>query len=246
MIHKLILFLGIAFLTIILAGCGTQQIDESDQNSTTGATNTNLVNNADDTDSAQIDIQVATSTGSPDQSTSTSINNKLTSTMKESVFDKAKNYTAVLHTDQGDIEIALTANATPITVNNFVTLAKKNFYDNTIFHRVIKDFMIQGGDPTGTGSGGPGYKFDDEPFQGEYTRGTVAMANSGPNTNGSQFFIMHKDVPLQKDYVIFGHVTKGLEAVDAIATTPTTIGGDGAMSKPVTPIKIKSVTIIEK
>ncbi len=155
-------------------------------------------------------------------------------------------YTAVLKTDKGDIEIALAADATPITVNNFVTLAKKDFYNGTIFHRTIKGFMIQGGDPTGTGAGGPGYKFADEPFDGEYTRGTVAMANAGPNTNGSQFFIMHGDVPLPKNYVIFGKVTKGLEVVDAIATAPVAVGNSGEESQPVTPVTVKTVTIEEK
>jgi len=91
------------------------------------------------------------------------------------VIDRSKTYTAVLKTSVGDITIALNADKTPITVNNFVTLAQKKFYDNTIFHRVIKGFMIQGGDPEGTGRGGPGYRFDDEPFDGEYTRGTIAM-----------------------------------------------------------------------
>ena len=103
--------------------------------------------------------------------------------------------------------------------------------------------MIQGGDPTGSGSGGPGYKFADEPFTGEYTRGTVAMANSGPNTNGSQFFIMHKDTALPKSYVIFGKVTKGMEVVDAIATAPTKPGGEG--SSPVELVYIQNITIKE-
>lgn len=162
------------------------------------------------------------------------------------IIDKNKTYTAKMKTTAGEMEIVLNAAATPVTVNNFVFLAKKNFYDNVIFHRVIKGFMIQGGDPEGTGRGGPGYKFDDEPFTGEYTKGTLAMANSGPNTNGSQFFIMHADVPLQKDYVIFGKVTKGLDVVDKIAEAPTTLGADGAMSNPVNPVKILSVEIVEK
>jgi cyclophilin family peptidyl-prolyl cis-trans isomerase len=159
-------------------------------------------------------------------------------------IDKTKKYSALMKTTAGDIEIELFADKTPITVNNFVTLSKKNFYENVIFHRTIKGFMIQGGDPTGTGSGGPGYKFDDEKFDGEYTRGTLAMANAGPNTNGSQFFIMHKDNPLPKNYVIFGRVTKGLDTVDAIAEAPTKQEGEG--SSPVNPVKILSVTITEK
>lgn len=166
-------------------------------------------------------------------------------TMKQPkmTIDKNKKYTAVMTTTEGDITIELNAKQTPVTVNNFVYLAKKKFYDNVIFHRVIKGFMIQGGDPTGTGSGGPGYRFADEKFDGEYTRGTVAMANAGPNTNGSQFFIMHKDNPLPKAYVIFGKVVKGMETVDAIADAPMQPGGEG--STPVNPTKILSVTIQE-
>lgn len=162
------------------------------------------------------------------------------------MIDAKKTYTAVLHTAKGDITIALTADKTPITVNNFVYLARNNFYDNTIFHRVIKNFMIQGGDPLGNGTGGPGYRFEDEPFEGEYTKGTVAMANAGPNTNGSQFFIMHADTPLQKDYVIFGKVIKGIEVVDAIATSSVEVGTTGEPSKPTTPVVVTSVEIIEE
>ena len=158
----------------------------------------------------------------------------------------AESYIAVLHTTAGDIAIALNDKATPVTVNNFVKLARSKFYDGTIFHRAIKGFMIQGGDPRGDGTGGPGYKFDDEPFTGAYTRGTVAMANSGPNTNGSQFFIMHADYPLPPNYVIFGHVTSGLDVVDKIASAPVTMSPSGERSKPVTPVVVKSLEIIEK
>lgn len=159
-------------------------------------------------------------------------------------IDQKKEYTATLKTDQGDIEVSLTAKDTPITVNNFVFLAREKFYDNTIFHRVIDGFMIQGGDPQGTGMGDPGYRFDDEAFEGEYSRGTIAMANSGPDTNGSQFFIMHKDYPLPPNYVIFGKVTSGIEVVDKIATAPVIRGGEG--SSPVTPVVVKTIEIKEK
>jgi peptidyl-prolyl cis-trans isomerase A (cyclophilin A) len=164
--------------------------------------------------------------------------------------------TAIVKTTLGDITIKLSA-STPITVANFVGLAtgskewthpatgqkmtNKPFFDGIIFHRVIKDFMIQTGDPLGQGYGGPGYKFKDEPFTGEYTRGTVAMANSGPNTNGSQFFIMHKDMALPKSYVIFGKVVSGMEVVDKIAETPT----DGS-DKPLKEVSIKTVVIETK
>jgi peptidylprolyl isomerase len=155
------------------------------------------------------------------------------------------NYSVVLKTTEGDIKLVLNGKDTPITAGNFAKLAKEGFYNNTIFHRVIKGFMIQGGDPKGDGTGGPGYKFNDEPFTGEYTRGTIAMANAGPNTNGSQFFIMHQDYDLQKNYVIFGKVVEGLEVVDKIATAPTSRSAMGENSKPVTPVKILSVEVTE-
>ncbi len=162
-------------------------------------------------------------------------------------IDSSKKYQAVITTSVGDITVSLTADKTPITVNNFVTLAKKNFYDNTKFHRVIKGFMVQGGDPKGDGTGGPGYTFDDEPFDGEYTRGTIAMANAGQNTNGSQFFIMHQDYALPKNYVIFGKVVTGMDVVDKIATAQVSADPrSGENSIPVTPVVVASVTIIEK
>jgi len=166
--------------------------------------------------------------------------------MPELQIDKTKTYTAVMETSEGEITIELSAAKTPITVSNFVSLAKKGFYNNTIFHRVIKGFMIQGGDPKGDGTGGPGYKFDDEPFEGEYTKGTIAMANAGPDTNGSQFFIMHADYPLPKNYVIFGKVIKGIEIVDKIAESPVEASPMGEMSKPIEAVKIESVKIIER
>ena len=172
--------------------------------------------------------------------------NTTTNTPKLMEFDAKKHYTAVLKTEKGDITIALNFGQTPNTVKNFVDLARKNFYNNTVFHRVIKGFMIQGGDPRGDGTGGPGYKFDDEPFKGEYKRGAVAMANSGPNTNGSQFFIMHADYPLPHKYAIFGQVVKGMEAVDAIANSEVSAGYSGEASTPVIPTKVMSVAILEK
>ena len=149
---------------------------------------------------------------------------------------------AVLHTTEGDITIKFNTGSTPNAIANFIKLSQNNFYNGTIFHRVIKGFMIQGGDPKGDGTGGPGYSFADEPFAGEYTRGTVAMANSGPNTNGSQFFIMHQDNPLPKNYVIFGKVISGMEIVDKIAEAPTVPGGEG--SRPVNPVSIKTIELI--
>lgn len=158
-------------------------------------------------------------------------------------ISETKQSSAILHTTAGDITIKFNLGSTSNTIANFIKLSQSNFYNGTIFHRVIKGFMIQGGDPKGDGSGGPGYSFADEPFAGEYTRGIVAMANSGPNTNGSQFFIMHQDYALPKNYVIFGKVVAGMETVDKIAESPTQPGGEN--SSPVTPIVIKSVEIVE-
>ncbi len=156
-----------------------------------------------------------------------------------------KKYTAVMTTSKGSMTFKLFASEVPLTVNNFVFLSREGFYDDVIFHRVIKTFMAQGGDPTGTGAGGPGYKFKDEPVTRDYIRGTLAMANAGPNTNGSQFFIMTKDVPLQKNYTIFGLLTDGLDTLDKIATVPTSLGGDNAMSKPTERVFIQSIEIKE-
>ena len=160
-------------------------------------------------------------------------------------IDVSKKYSALLKTSAGDITIDLNAAGAPNTVNNYIYLANDNFYDGTIFHRVIDGFMIQGGDPCGDGTGGPGYKFEDEPFRGEYTKGTIAMANAGPNTNGSQFFIMHADYPLPKNYVIFGSVTAGLDVVDRIAKSPVQMGPSGEASQPVDPVRVESITITE-
>ena len=158
----------------------------------------------------------------------------------EQVIQSGKSYTVIIKTIAGDITVELSLD-TPITTNNFVFLAQEKFYDGVIFHRVIPGFMIQGGDPTGTGSGGPGYKFADEKFSGEYKRGVVAMANSGPNTNGSQFFIMHADYPLPPNYVIFGMTKSGLDVVDKIAS-----GKTGPSDRPLEPVSIKSIDISEK
>jgi cyclophilin family peptidyl-prolyl cis-trans isomerase len=147
--------------------------------------------------------------------------------------------TAKIETTVGVIEIELLDDAAPKTVENFVTLAKKGFYDGVIFHRVVPGFVIQGGDPDGTGMGGPGYKFDDEPVTMGYARGTVAMANSGPNTNGSQFFICLDDLAsLPPKYTIFGMVISGLATVDAIAK-----GATGPGDRPLEPVKMTAVTI---
>lgn len=161
-----------------------------------------------------------------------------------SVTNKNFMHIVTLETNKGTIVFHTYDADAPKATTNFVTLAEKGFYTNIIFHRVISGFMIQGGDPTGTGSGGPGYAFADElnpttdSAKAGYVRGTVAMANAGPNTNGSQFFIMHKDTPLPHNYTIFGKVIQGIEVVDAIAATKT-----GAGDRPLEDVVIKKVTI---
>jgi cyclophilin family peptidyl-prolyl cis-trans isomerase len=130
---------------------------------------------------------------------------------------------ATLHTNHGAIAIELFDNDAPKTVENFLKLARDGFYDGVIFHRIIPDFMIQGGDPTGTGSGGPGYQFEDEFNDKKVVRGALAMANAGPNTNGSQFFIVTTEAAswLDGKHTVFGTVTDGMDVVDAIAAVET-------------------------
>ncbi|MDP3901869.1 MAG: peptidylprolyl isomerase [bacterium] len=158
-------------------------------------------------------------------------------------IDRDKQYIAELFTSGGNIKIELFTEEVPVTVNNFVFLAQQNFYDNTKFHRVIKNFMIQGGDPKGDGTGGPGYRFPDESIARDYKRGIVAMANAGPDTNGSQFFIMHQDYPLPKNYVIFGQVIDGWDVLDAIADTSVTYNGAGELSLPLKDIVLEKIVI---
>jgi cyclophilin family peptidyl-prolyl cis-trans isomerase len=158
----------------------------------------------------------------------------------------------VIETEKGAIEVEFFASDSPKAVENFRLLAEHGYYDGLTFHRVIRGFMIQGGDPAGDGSGGQsawGPPFPDEInrmsplYRGGYRRGLVAMANAGPNTNGSQFFILHHDYGLPPNFVIFARVTGGMDVVDALASVPTRPGGDGEMSRPVTPPVIKKVTI---
>ncbi len=158
-------------------------------------------------------------------------------------IDKNATYTAVLRTSEGNITVALDPAQAPKTVNNFVFLAKEGFYDGLTFHRVIPDFVIQGGDPEGTGSGGPGYQFEDElPEAGAYQLGSLAMANAGPNTNRSQFFIItgQQGVQLPPNYSLFGQVTKGQDVADKIST----MAAPGTET-PDPPVTIEKVTITE-
>ena len=159
---------------------------------------------------------------------------------------------ATIATEKGDIEVDLFTTDAPKAAQNFIDLAKKGFYDDVIFHRVIPGFVAQGGDGQygkkaslqrgQVGTGGPGYKFEDEPVKGDYVRGALAMANAGPNTNGSQFFICHQDLSgkLPKNYTLFGQVTKGMDVVDKIVGAPR-----DARDLPNDPVAMSSVTIAE-
>jgi cyclophilin family peptidyl-prolyl cis-trans isomerase len=165
-------------------------------------------------------------------------------------IDTSKKYIATVDTTLGSFKIQLFAQESPKTVNNFVFLAKQGYYNGIIFHRIIKTFMIQTGDPTGTGSGGPGYKFADElPTKHSYEPGIVAMANAGPNTNGSQFFICTGDnarnLNNYPNYTQFGQISEGMDVVQKIASVPVISNGQ-EVSKPTNPPSIKSITITEQ
>jgi cyclophilin family peptidyl-prolyl cis-trans isomerase len=183
---------------------------------------------------------------SPTESTTTA--EKSWKTPPAMSIDTSKTYCAVVQTSKGSFTLELFAKDSPKTVNNFVFLAKNNFYNGIVFHRIIKTFMIQTGDPTGTGTGGPGYQFEDEltsPYQ--YEEGVVAMANSGPNTNGSQFFInTANNTPMDNLYSKFGKVVVGMDTVKKIAATPVVMGSDNQLSSPTEKVTIDSVTIVEK
>jgi cyclophilin family peptidyl-prolyl cis-trans isomerase len=159
-------------------------------------------------------------------------------------IDPEKRYSARIETSLGELVVALDPIAAPQTVNNFVVLARYHFYDGVIFHRIIKGFMCQGGDPTGTGTGGPGYRFVDElPAPGRYEVGSVAMANAGPDTNGSQFFIVSgpSGVRLPPQYSLFGKVVKGLDVLGTMESVAT-----GPRDRPREDIVIRLVTVTEE
>jgi len=188
----------------------------------------------------QQSVENNTATSSEQASNSNSNNQVNNSNIKN------MSHIITIKTNMGDISIATYDADAPNTVKNFITLAEKGFYDGVIFHRVIPGFMVQGGDPTGTGTGGPGYNFADElnpqteSYKAGYKKGVVAMANAGPNTNGSQFFIMVADYPLPNSYSIFGKVISGQDVADAISNVKT-----GANDKPVTQVVMEKVTVAE-
>jgi len=162
-------------------------------------------------------------------------------------IDQSKEYQATISTNFGDITVQLFPEEAPLAVNNFVFLARQGFYDGVKFHRVVAGFVIQGGDPTGTGSGGPGYRFADEAVTRDYVAGTLAMANAGANTNGSQFFITLDDLfTLPKKYTIFGIVTGGFDVVEKIGAVPVTRAPSGEVSLPTVDVHIDIISIQER
>ena len=195
--------------------------------------------NEETTEEAEVQIDTTTTTIGEEMS------DKIYDKQPEMNINTNSSYTAVIKTNLGDMTVEFFTDDAPITVNNFISLSKDGYYDNVIFHRVISGFMIQGGDPSGTGHGDygkyPGYKFDDElNNQRPYEKGILAMANAGPNTNGSQFFIMHVDYPLPYSYTIFGQVVDGFDVIDKIASVET----DSA-DKPTTDVVISTVEVTE-
>ena len=214
---------------LALAGCG------SDDSGSDSATSGSSSDSSDSSSEAAADVECPPAEGTEERTTEFA-------SAPPMCLTPGADYTAVITTDAGEVTVDLLEDKAPETVNNFVFLARNHFYDGITFHRVIPGFMIQGGDPQGTGAGGPGYDFDDElPAAGEYEIGSVAMANAGPDTNGSQFFIVTGDagVALPPSYSLFGIVTEGMETVTAIED-------DGsAQGAPSTTHTIESVQIIE-
>jgi cyclophilin family peptidyl-prolyl cis-trans isomerase len=243
-----LIFISILCLVIIVlaAGCssGTTTTTVSQGTSSTVSTKT------------ATPVQTTTLKTTAPPSTTASPAASSTATIKQWTqppsmqIDTSKKYTATFETSLGSFKIELYAQESPKTVNNFVFLSREGFYNGVIFHRIIKDFMIQTGDPKGTGMGSPGYKFADElPPKHKYEPGIVAMANSGANTNGSQFFICTgptaANLNQMPNYTQFGKVIEGMDIVMKIASVQTVLGADGNMSKPVNPPVIKSISITE-
>lgn len=239
---KKVVMIVITLLMVMLGGCASKQpIASQPPTSEQTQIQANQSNQSKQTDQAAKSNQSAQATKPA----------KSWSSPPAMQIDETKPYHAIIHTNLGDISIKLFPADAPKTVNNFVFLARNNFYDGLKFHRVIKDFMIQTGDPNGNGTGGPGYHFADElSAKHSYTPGVVAMANAGPNTNGSQFFIGSGQnvTSLNQNpvYTIFGQVDGGMDVVEKIASVRVTKNASGEMSSPLDPVFIKTVEILEK
>jgi len=237
---KLVLAIG---AIILLAGCGKSSEIKTETKNALDTLNpvAQLQEGLDTKNQAQERINDAVNAENQKIADALGEDNQTTNQIKKNM-----QHTITIKTNLGEIKFKTFDADAPKTVENFIALANKKFYDGVIFHRVIDGFMIQGGDPTGTGTGGPGYKFADElnpqteSYKAGYEKGVVAMANSGPNTNGSQFFIMVADYPLPNNYTIFGKVVSGQEVADAIAKVPKN-GSD----KPLTNVVMEKVIVAE-
>lgn len=240
-------------LLIVLAACGDNDDGDVDEFAIDGTTPESETTESEDL-TATVAPEEAEPTIEPDSNDENESDQEEESVQQPSMqwdqppemqLEEGVNYQAVIETNRGEVVVNLLQDDAPVTVNNFVFLAEQGFYQNVPFHRVISGFMIQTGDPTGTGAGGPGYRFEDETVTRDYTPGTVAMANAGPNTNGSQFFIVHGDLrgQLPPNYTIFGEVTDGMSVVDEIANVSVQPSRNGEMSSPTEDVFIESVQI---
>ncbi|BFH60205.1 peptidylprolyl isomerase [Paenibacillus azoreducens] len=231
-------FMIMIVAALVLGGCGKKTEKSADQPKQSQETQNDQNQGSKETQGSKSDqgSQAAKSWTSP----------------PEMKIDTGKTYEAEVKTSKGTFKIELFAKDAPKTVNNFVFLSKEGFYNGVTFHRIIESFMVQTGDPTGTGAGGPGYSFEDEKTSYKYEPGIVAMANAGPNTNGSQFFICTGEdstsLNQNPNYTIFGKVTEGMDIVKQIAATPVEVNpaANNEVSKPSEKVTIDSVKIEEK
>jgi cyclophilin family peptidyl-prolyl cis-trans isomerase len=254
---RLLITVALLGLILLVAGCGAQATPSTKPAGTTmpptatAPSPATTVPSLTPAGSLTPTTQPASTTTPPASTTANQAPKAMSwSTPPAMQIDKNKKYFATIATSLGSFKIELFASETPNTVNNFIFLAQQNYYNDIIFHRIIKAFMIQTGDPTGTGGGSPGYKFKDElPVKHQYEPGIVAMANAGPNTNGSQFFICtgenSKGLNQSPNYTQFGKVVEGMDIVQKIASVPVVSNGR-EVSKPVNPPMIKSITISEQ
>ena len=233
---------GLLALVLLLAACGTPTDNSVPAGDSTGSQPSSAASASPATEASAAPEASASPAGGGAVGTDPAERNDKYSAPPPMSIDQNKKYTVTIETTKGTMKAELFPKEAPMAVNNFVFLARDGFYQNVKFHRVIQGFMIQGGDPTGTGTGGPGYTFAEEPVTRDYQRGILAMAKtSAPNSTGSQFFIMHADYPLPKEYTIFGKLTEGEDVLDAIATTPT----DPA-DAPLEEVRMTNVTITEE
>ena len=240
-------FMIMIVVALVLGGCGKKPESSAEQANQSQSQESQQPQDTKDTDSNAADSNDAKDNKDADASQGA----KSWTSPPAMQIDTNKTYEAEVKTSKGTFTIELFAKDAPKTVNNFVFLSKEGFYDGVTFHRIIESFMVQTGDPTGTGTGGPGYTFEDEKTKYKYEPGIIAMANAGPNTNGSQFFICtgedSKDLNQIPNYTIFGKITSGMDVVKKIAATPVEANPDtDELSKPTEKVTIDGITIKEK